>query len=80
MISLELNLNHICHYNFLNVTSFDFLGDSIVEAVNSGMKHGDQQVNTNMTINTSASTQIDIVQNQMKKKNWYVTSLMSISI
>ena len=44
------------------------LGDSIVEAANSGMKSGSIRVATNTNINLSGSTQIKISENQTHKK------------
>ena len=70
IISLDSQLKYISHSYFLDRTTFDFLGDSIVEAVNSGLKEGTQHVNTNMSINTSAATQIKIFENQVYQKNW----------
>ena len=36
--SIENNLQYLCHAYFINLTTFDFLGDSIVEAANNGIK------------------------------------------
>ena len=57
---METNLKYLCHNNFKNVTTFGFLGDSIVEGTNSGLKTGDVEVSTNTTINNSSSAQINI--------------------
>ena len=48
----------------MSVSTFGFLGESIVEACNSSMKTGSVKVATNMTINLSGSTQIKIGENQ----------------
>ena len=40
----------------MNVSTFGYLGDSIVEASNSGMKSGSIRVATNMNINLSGSS------------------------
>ena len=69
VISLKNKLQFIAHYNFMNVSTFGFLGDSIVEACNSALKTGSVKVATNMTINLSGSTQIKISENQTQKKN-----------
>jgi len=69
LTSIESNLSYLCHHHFLNVTTFDFLGDSIAEAVNSGIKNGSTKVCTRMTIDTSAKTQLKISQDQSSKKN-----------
>ena len=69
-LSLECNLRHICHCYFKDVTTFDFLGDSIAEAFNSGLKTGQDKVSTNMTINTSAASQVQHLNTQNKKKDW----------
>ena len=68
-LSIENKLKYICHCYFIDVTTFGFLGDSIAEAANSGIKNGDVKVASNMTINTSAGTQLKIVENQTHKKN-----------
>ena len=64
---------------FLTTTTFEFLGDSVVEAFNSGLKSGHDHVNTNMTINTSAAEQIYIVNKQNKTKRRYVVNLHIIN-
>ena len=69
VISVKNKLQYVAHYNFMSVSTFGFLGDSIVEAANSGMKSGSVKVATNMTINLSGSTQIKISENQTQKKN-----------
>ena len=53
----------------MRISTFGFLGDSIVEAANSGIKSGSVRVGTNMKINLSGSTQIKISENQSFKKN-----------
>ena len=73
VLSLENKLEYVAHYKFMSVSTFRFLGDSIVEAANSRMKCGSVSVGTNMTINMSESTQIKISENQSQKKNKYVT-------
>ena len=55
-------------YNFMRISTFGFLGDSIVEAANSGIKSGSVRVATNMKINLSGSTQIKISKNQTHEK------------
>ena len=64
------SLQYIAHYHFIDVTTFEFLGDSIVEGANSSVKNAKLpiHVNTNMTINTSASTQLKISSNQNNKR------------
>ena len=57
----------------MSVSTFRFLEDIIVETTNSGMKSGSVRVPTNMNINLSESTQIKINENQIHKKNRYVT-------
>ena len=60
---------YVAHYIIMNVSTFGILGDSIVEATNSGMKYGSIRVATTMNINLSRSTQIKISENQTHKKN-----------
>ena len=70
ILSIDTQIKYISHSNFINITTFDFLGDSIAEAVNSGLKEGHQHVSTNMTINTSAATQVNIFENKLHERNW----------
>ena len=65
---MKYKLQFVAHYNFMSVSTFSFLGDSIVEACNSAMKTGSVKVATNMTINLSGTTQIKITENQTQKK------------
>ena len=58
------NLQFVAHCHFINVCTFDFKGDSIVEAANSGFKCGSLSVNTSMKIHTSTSTQVKISKNE----------------
>ena len=67
--SVSNKLKWVAHYNFMRISTFGFLGDSIVEAANSGIKSGSVRVGTNMKINLSGSTQIKISENQSFKKN-----------
>ena len=69
VMSVRNQLKYVAHYNFMRISTFGFLGDSIVEAANSGIKSGSIKVATNMKINTSGSTQIKISENQTHKKN-----------
>jgi hypothetical protein len=66
--SLKNNINYIAHYMFKHVTTFDFVGDCIAEAANSGIKNGSIRVTTNMNLGTSGMTQVKILQNQNEKK------------
>ena len=68
-MTIENQLKYVCHCYFIDVTTFGFVGDSIAEAANSGIKQGDVQVASNMTINTSAATQVRICENQTHNKN-----------
>ena len=47
---------------------FMFLGNSIIEAANIGLKEGGVNVSTNMTIENSGATQLHIGQQQTNKK------------
>ena len=53
-------MGYVCHYHYIDVATFVFFGDSIVEAANYGLKRGDVTGSTNMNIDTSALTQIQI--------------------
>ena len=67
-LSIETNLSFICNCYFKDVTTFGFLGDSIVEAANSGLKSGVVNVSTNTTINNSGSDQLMMTKNQAQRK------------
>ena len=69
VIYVKNKLWYVAHHKFMIVSMFGFLGDSIVEATNSGMKWDSIRVSTNMTIHISGSTQIKISENQSQKKN-----------
>ena len=69
VISLKNKLQFVAHYNFMSVSTFGFLGDSIVEACNSAMKTGTIKVATNMKTNLSESTQIKISEHKTQKTN-----------
>ena len=69
VISVQNKLEYVTHNNFMRISTFGFLGDSIVEATNSGMKYGSVRVATNMNINLSGSTQIKKIKNQTYRKN-----------
>ena len=53
----------------MSVSTFGFLGDSIIEASNSGMKWGSIRVYINITINMFGSTQIKNSRNQNQTRN-----------
>ena len=65
--SIEIIMKYVCHYYFIDVTTFYFLGDSIAKSANCGLKRGDVTVSTNMNIDTSTLTQIQISKTQAKK-------------
>ena len=62
-VAIENKLKYICHCYFIDVTTFGFLGDSITEGTNNGVNNGDVKVASNTTINTSAGTQLQIIEN-----------------
>ena len=68
IISIKNKLEYVAHYKFMSVSTFGFLGDSIVETTNSGMKYGYVSVGTNMTINISGSTPKKLVRIKVKRK------------
>ena len=63
VIPVTNKLEYVAHYNFMRISTFGFLGDSIVEAADSGMKSGSVRVATNVKVNLSGSTQIKISEN-----------------
>ena len=66
--SIETNMKYVYHYHFIDVTTFDFLGNSIVEVANCGLKRGDVAASTHMNIDTSSLTQIQISKHIGSKK------------
>ena len=67
--SIQINFRFVAHCYFKDVCTFDFKGDSIVEAANSGLKGGSLSVSTSMKIHTSGGTQLKIGENQTLKKH-----------
>ena len=65
-------MKYSCRYQFIDVTNFDFVRDNSVEAANCGIKRGDVTVCTNMNIDTSSLTQIQIPKSKVRKKHKYV--------
>ena len=59
-ISIENNTEYLYHYKSIDITAFDFIGNSIVEAANFGLKEVDVTVSTNINIDKSALTQIKL--------------------
>ena len=57
-MSIESNMEYLCDYKFIDITTFNFVGDSIIEASNNGLKRGDGTVSTNLNIDTSTFTQV----------------------
>ena len=57
-MSIESNMKYLCHYKFIDVITFDFVGYSIAEEANCGLKLGDFTISINMNIATAALTQI----------------------
>ena len=51
--------HYLLHYHLADVCTFDFLGDSIVEASNYNVKKGPQSVNGKMDIDRSAITLVN---------------------
>ena len=79
--SIESNMKYLCHYNFIHVTSFYFLGDGIIEKVNFRLKRGDVTVSKNMSINTLVMTQIQMSKTQARKiKSTYCVIYLTIMV
>ena len=70
--SIEINIKYLCYYHFINVTTFCFLGDSIVKGGICGLKRGDTSVSKNMNIDKSVMTQIQISKTKARKKLKYI--------
>ena len=70
ILSISNQLKYISHSYFKDVTTFDYLGDSIVEGTNSSIKNKKSilRVSTNITINTPASIQVEISKKQSIKR------------
>ena len=67
--SIINNIEYVAHNIFKDVTTLDFVGDSIVEAANSSIKNGSLSCSSNMSLDTSAVVQIKISEKQAIKKN-----------
>ena len=70
--SINNNVQFVAHCYFINVCTFDFKGDSIVEAANSGFKSGSLSINTSMKIHTSIQVKIGKDQSLKKPKCVYM--------
>ena len=57
-MSIEINMEFLCHYNFIDVTTLYLVGDSIVEGSNSGLKRVNVTVSTDMNIDTLSLNQV----------------------
>ena len=68
-LRIYTNLEYVAHCHFKTVGTLGFKGDSIVEASNSGYKHGSLAVSTSMKIHTSSSVQLKIGEHQNLKKH-----------
>ena len=51
-------MKYLWHYYFIDITKFDYVGDSIVEGSIYGLKRGDVSVSINTNIDTLALNQI----------------------
>ena len=67
------------HYNFVDKTTFGFIGDSIVEASNQSMKNGFHSVNSCMNIDTSALAQTKSIELLNGKNDRFVNTSIHIS-
>ena len=67
--SIEYNMKYSCHYHFIDVTAFSFLGNNIFKGANGRLTKGDVTVSKNMSINTSAMTQTQIFQTHILKES-----------
>ena len=67
--AIQNNFQYVAHWYFKDVFTFDFKGDTIVEAANSCLKICSLSVSTSMKIHTSAGTQLKIGENQSIKKH-----------
>ena len=65
--SIDKKMKDLCHYELIDVTTFEFPGDSIVETENCELKRGDVTVFTNINIDISALTQFQISITQARK-------------
>ena len=56
--NIKSKKHHLLHYFFLDVATFDFVGDSIVEGANYPIKYGTLKVSSKMDISNSGYTQL----------------------
>ena len=59
---------YLVHYYFKYTCTFDFLGDSIVEAANNSIKKGPIKVSTQMDLSCSGLTQLKVTEAILIKK------------
>ena len=68
MNKIDGKKKHLLHYYFKYTSTFDFLGDSIVEAANNSIKKGPIKVTTQMDLSCSGFTQLKATE-AMSQKN-----------
>ena len=68
-LGIQNKFQYVAHCYFKDMCEFNFKGESIVEAANSGLKTGSLSASTSMKIHTSAGTQLKIGENQTMKKH-----------
>ena len=69
ILSLDQNTKSISSHAFLNVTCFDFRGDSIAESSYSIAKCGSQAIKSNSALNTCGVKLTRISQNRGREKD-----------
>ena len=67
----------LLHYYFMDIATFDFLGDSIVESVNFSLKKGNLKVSSKMDISNSGFTQLKSTEAKYMKE--YIASAKAIN-
>lgn len=74
---LQTHLNAFVHYEFINVTTLGFKGDSIVESSNQSIKKGPYGVASRMQIDTSAMSQAKKVEYLSRRRESHNASAIS---
>ena len=75
--NIKSKKEYLLHYFFIDVATFDFVGDSIVEGANFPIKHGPLKVSSKMDISNSGYTQLKSTEAKYLKE--YVSSAKTIN-
>ena len=78
--SVTQNIQNTGHHIFFRSTTFGFLGSTIVESSNAGIKYGDMKCSNNMRIDTSSKKQLDQVEKKTFESNISMASQINETV